>query len=382
MQCLFNRKFIIFLKGIPSLKQHLAKGRVSLVAAMRLPYPWKTLTARCRHFWIQTTILEVKGTARGSGLGKREARAAPRAIASPRLEDVPSRGTARGRGCRRPVLLSAPAPGAPEAFREAVRPGKGGERKGREGSVGRGQARGSGEPGSRAANPLQVAHGLSPLRRPAPALRAFPAALCVPARLWERGNARRGGRLRRGGHAPHGRLREGRGRAARAPAQEPARLAHSGDWAPLSPLRPCPPFRAPPPCPGPCARPPCDGRPEAATTKAGGLGLRGPRVAGRTGTRSPVSSGLGLRPAGACTARCVRGPGACPCRARPRSVACTLLTCTREVVFALFWVSGLGGFCLPWALVWRVSVCLPLCLHRLAVCRYRRAGLDSRTRCL
>lgn len=334
---------------------------------MRLPYPWKTLTARCRHFWIQTTILEIKGTARGSELGKREARAAPRAIASPRLEDVPSRGIARGRGCRRPVLCSAP--GAPEASREAVRPGKGGERKGREGSVGRGQARGSGEPGSRAANPLQVAHGLSPLRRPAPALRAFPAALCVPARLWERGNARRGGRLRRGGHAPHGRLREGRGRAARAPAQEPARLAHSGDWAPLSPLRPCPPFRAPPPCPGPCARPPCDGRPEAGTTKAGGLGLRGPRAAPAHGRLCP--------PGWACGQPGVHGPVcAGPWRA-PLSCASELSGLhapdlhTRSRVCPLLGV-GTRGSCLPWALVWRMystSVCLPLCLHRLAVCR-------------
>lgn len=61
---------------------------------------------------------------------------------------------------------SASAPCAPDASREAVRTGK--EGKGREGSGGRDQARGSGEPGSRAANPLQVADDLKPLHRPQP----------------------------------------------------------------------------------------------------------------------------------------------------------------------------------------------------------------------
>lgn len=68
--------------------------------------------------------------------------------------------------------------------------------KGREGSVGRDQACGSGEPRSRRKSaPGRLRPEAAP--RTSAALRAFPIALCVPARLWESGNARRAGRLRK-----------------------------------------------------------------------------------------------------------------------------------------------------------------------------------------
>lgn len=74
--------------------------------------------------------------------------------------------------------------------------------------------------------------------------------------------------------------------AGRTPAQKQARPAHTGDQAPSLP-RPCPPFRAPALLLRRGTGPPCDGRPEAGTTKAVELGLRGTLVRGEGGDCSP-----------------------------------------------------------------------------------------------